>query len=224
MTAHRCIYCAEPSLFTVCSECVHKNTADAFHERMRELEEVKLLCGVPKNLITARLDEDDPVVYPMDPGIFLHGLPGRGKSYIAAALVHERLVMLAKLTPPECVYFLGVGWWSAPGLYQRISRNIHEQDMPEEEAARLAGSTKFLVLDDLGSEKMSEWRAQTLLNVLSLRESLNLPTIITSQYTLKDLEHMYGHVGEAITSRIEALCAKHRVTGPDRRRRAVRGN
>lgn len=78
-----------------------------------------------------------------------------------------------------------------------------------------------LVIDDLGSERTTDWRREELANLIERRENNLLPTIVTSNFTRKELVERLGHddstVGERIMSRLVEGATVLRFKGPDRR-------
>lgn len=74
-----------------------------------------------------------------------------------------------------------------------------------------------LIVDDLGTERPTEWTAERLYAVVNRRWSDSLPTVYTTNLDPAALE---AHVGERMFSRIvgsDAVCI--RLAGTDRRRR-----
>jgi DNA replication protein DnaC len=63
---------------------------------------------------------------------------------------------------------------------------------------------RLLVLDDLGTERLSEYAAEVLFRIVDHREKEGLPMIITSNMTTP--ERMRGHLGERIFSRLNGMC------------------
>jgi len=73
---------------------------------------------------------------------------------------------------------------------------------------------RYLVLDDLGTENSSEWIIAQLYTLISRREADCLPTVITSNLSLKEIMHK---VGDRIGSRIRGMCEIIKTDGKDRR-------
>jgi DNA replication protein DnaC len=61
---------------------------------------------------------------------------------------------------------------------------------------------KLLILDDFGSEKISEWSRERLLTVISERYDNERATIFTSNIGLQEVEVL---LGKRIRSRIEGM-------------------
>ena len=82
------------------------------------------------------------------------------------------------------------------------------------------------MLDDLGKEAQSPWTVMTLFELLNARYEGMRSTVITTQYTMDELEARLARRGEAetaraIVSRIRQTCDDVRLGGPDKRRAAA---
>jgi DNA replication protein DnaC len=177
------------------------------------------MVGVPANLVDARHD-----LYELgEKGFAFHGPPGRGKSWLAAGIVRRQLWEIARSAPPEVRE-----WWLSCGgvrfvrveaLLQHLRHDAFTgTDTDEAAALQRWSDVRLLVLDDLGAEKRSEWTAQTLHSLLSHREALTLPTVVTTNYEPEELEEMYAGWGGPIVSRLHSLCEWVLIKGKDRRR------
>jgi len=71
-------------------------------------------------------------------------------------------------------------------------------------------NARLLFLDDLGTNKPSEWATETLYNLLDSRV---LPVIATSNYSLEELPERLGH--DRIVSRLCGLAYVQTVSGED---------
>lgn len=75
--------------------------------------------------------------------------------------------------------------------------------------------TPFLILDDLGVEKTTEWALQTLYIIINSRYAdINKTTIITSNLGLNEIA---DKLNDRITSRINGMCEVVKLNGMDRR-------
>jgi len=138
-------------------------------------------------------------------GLYITGTVGCGKTHLAAAIVHE----LAR----QNVYTLFV---FVPDFLDEIRSTYDDknQDEERENPFELAKISTVLILDDLGTEKVTEWANEKLLQLINYRTSNNLTTIITSNYTLQELP---GRLGQRIYSRIKGACEEIIINGEDRR-------
>ena len=136
--------------------------------------------------------------------LVLRGGYGTGKTMLAAAIGNERLE----------VHGDAVLFFSVPNLLDtfRASYNSSEVDSYES-ALKGTQDTKLLILDDLGSEKDSEWVQEKIFQVIDHRYANNLPTIITTNEKLENLE-------PRISSRLmdTNICKHVYINAPDYRR------
>ncbi len=154
-------------------------------------------------------------------GIFLHGRRGTGKTKLAAIIANEK----AKAGCP-------VLFSSVPDLMADIRSTFDAGTTPT--TVRAVKETPCLVLDDLGSEKMSEWVGEQLFCIVNHRYNQGLQTIVTSNYSPKEiLAHMAtrdrrGYVvddmqAQRILSRIYGMCERVEIKGTDWRMRVQQG-
>ena len=71
-----------------------------------------------------------------------------------------------------------------------------------------------LALDDIGSEKATDWALQMLYLLIDRRYSQMLKTIITSNLTL---DQIADRLDDRISSRIAGMCKIVSIKGKDRR-------
>ncbi len=113
--------------------------------------------------------------------LVLVGRPGAGKSHLAAAIGNSQR---------------GGEWCNVPELVHTARQDIHTGD---NDAAKwlhdLATEDGFVVLDDLGREKVSEWTGELIYVLVNRRYEDNRPTVVTSNLTMAELEsNGYGPV------------------------------
>lgn len=137
-------------------------------------------------------------------GTYLHGLPGRGKTWAAACCVR-----LAVAQGRRCKLI------TAKGLLDAVKA---EWDGGERDVLKRAERYDLLALDDLGMERPTEWAMETLSGLIDARVSEGLPTVITSNYSLGELRDRWGGMeGARIVSRIGGACERVELKGRDRR-------
>ena len=146
-------------------------------------------------------------------GVFLYGTKGTGKTMLAAIIANER----ARAGKP-------VLFASVPDLMADIRSSF--RDGTTSEAVQAVKNTPFLVLDDLGAEKMTEWVGEQLFCIVNHRYNEMLPTVVTSNYSpTRIIAHMAtvdgrGNViddmqGQRIMSRIYGMCERVEIRGAD---------
>lgn len=152
-------------------------------------------------------------------GVFLYGTKGTGKTKLAAIIANER----ARAGSP-------VLFASVPDLMADIRASFDGGNTAE--TVQAVKETPFLVLDDLGSEKMSEWVGEQLFCIVNHRYNERLQTIVTSNYSPTEIiVHMAtvngkGEViddmqGQRIMSRIYEMCERVEIKGADWRMRGA---
>lgn len=137
-------------------------------------------------------------------GTYLWGLPGRGKTYAAAAAV--RMAVMA-------------GWGArlvtAKALLDAVKA---EWDGGEKGTIHRAERYRLLALDDLGVERPTEWAMETITGLIDARVASGLPTIVTSNFSLGELRDRWGGMpGMRIASRLGGACERIKMGGVDRR-------
>lgn len=142
-------------------------------------------------------------------GIYFCGDVGTGKTHLAVAVLNELIkrkrVPSLFVTVPELLDNLR-------GTYNDPGRNIDEW-------MDAVKNADFLVLDDLGSERPTEWVRERLFVVINHRYREQLPTLFTSNVGPKDLA---AQLGERTASRIIAMCDWISLEGEDFREAEVR--
>ncbi len=189
-------------------------------------------AGIPKRYLSC--DLDGFVTYPnerllgavararafaqafpvADRGLFFVGPPGIGKSHLAVAVLKHVIT--------SC---------GASGLYYevrsllRLIRSTYNPVMrtAETDILRPVIEAELLVLDDLGSEKPSEWVDETLNLIVNSRYSDRRLTIFTSNYEEKedqgDPDSLFARVGFRMHSRLYEMCEFLEFDGADYRHR-----
>jgi len=97
----------------------------------------------------------------------------------------------------------------APELLEKIRSAYEYEDVNENDVLAGYKYKKFLVIDDLGSEKPSEWQQEKLYTILDYRYSNLRPTVITSNY---DLNELLPRIGQRVVERIQETAGEY-ITG-----------
>jgi len=81
----------------------------------------------------------------------------------------------------------GIMFTTTPALIAEIQNTFDSKDKSTGDVVLKYQAADVLVLDDLGSEKMSAWVYSQLYLIINYRYEYLLPTIITSNYDLDEL-------------------------------------
>lgn len=149
-------------------------------------------------------------------GLFLGGEPGRCKTSLAISALKEVM---------EAGYiglFVGV-----PDLLKKIQATYNKQsEISENELLEAVYTVPWLVLDDLGVEKPTEFAVKEFYLIIEKRRMAGLWTIITSNLSTKDLEAYWRpdtvkpggfHAGVRVAERIREYAEGYAVQGRNQR-------
>lgn len=164
-------------------------------------------------------------------GTYLHGGVGRGKSVAAGAALLEfvRGAGDVGVSPRSLGRFITSADY-LQGIRDTYGTGVHQLHVQEGLDRKEMGA-KVLVLDDFGSERLTEWGVEQIQSLIDYRTSNGLPTIFTSNFCLDTLEHrinrtrdkstgnMLYPAGSRIASRIAGACEIIEIKGVDHRRK-----
>ena len=131
-------------------------------------------------------------------GVMFLGGVGRGKTHLAGAI--------AKYVIEN--HHVPVMFKSYATLLDDIRRNYDEDKKEIERVCNIP----LLVIDDLGQEKQTEWKAETTFKIINSRYETLSPVVITSNCTVMELR---DNVGEAVFSRLFEMCDRVKMSGND---------
>lgn len=144
-------------------------------------------------------------------GIYIHGSAGTGKTHLAYAL-HKNFTRTF-LIGDEKKTELNSEFVNASELFAEMKRDFDRKEK-QYPMTTLMESRKLLFVDDIGSEKLSEWVASEFYLLINHRYNEMLPTIFTSNYSLAELAE---RLGDRIISRIAGMCDIEKIEGSDKR-------
>lgn len=206
----------------ITAECVslklavrQQNTDQAFKEKV-ESNDYLLQYGVGKGHIECTFENFVPkakreslkdvygkFLVDSKMNILMKGKTGTGKTHIAVAFLRE--IIKKKVTSCELKNVSEL-MMSLRNTFNSTGRTETEKDMVD----RYTG-IKLLILDDMGSEKATDYVETIFYNILNRRLNDQRRTIITTNLSLKEVGDLYG-------ARIQSrLTAYHSVefTGKD---------
>lgn len=210
----RCNLCKEEYAFLtdgVCTECEDR-------KRQRAAERARLMLMVGPSVFEAHTFEKFKAngnnraaidvckaFNPKTTGLYIFGPCGAGKTHLAHAIVHSLFCRGYSDNALRVVRVSGM---------LRSFRALTGGE--ESRLVREYGLVKVLVLDDLGAEKVTEFSAQIVCDILTQRADRNIGgLVITSNFRLHDLARKIGN--ERIASRIAGLCKPVKLFDRDHR-------
>ncbi len=128
-------------------------------------------------------------------GLFLYGHSGVGKTHLACAVLNQ----------------LKEDHWTAFAHVPTLLDQLRRQAVTLDPLIRV----ELLVLDDLGSERTTDWALEQLLVILDGRINRNRSTILTANYDSEQLAKLDRIVGMRLASRITGQHLPIVIQGPD---------
>ena len=165
-----------------------------------------------KPVAGAKAAYDAAVAFAKDPQgwLVILGPNGNGKTHLAAAIANyliERNVAVVFLNVPELLDYLRNAF--AP------RREWDEANLTFEERFEAIKGAPVLILDDFGAESETPWANEKLYQILNYRTDLSLPTVITGNLKLADVEsRLRSRLGNRLLGKVV------QNTAPDYRRGA----
>ncbi|MCH2663601.1 ATP-binding protein [bacterium] len=143
-------------------------------------------------------------------GFFLWGAPGTGKtyfSYIALNFLIFRTLKAGRFTSISSQFF------------QRIRDTFNDESSQRGQASTLIealSNVPFLVLDDFGVQRNTDWELEMLYNLIDARYSNRRLTIITGNDSVHDLKDL---ASGRLYSRFIEMCHLVHLNAEDYRKR-----
>lgn len=183
-------------------------------ERIERLRSASLIDDKLRNvrLCTFQKDADNQKVYALAEryvekfdemyqkrqGVLFWGTVGTGKSYTAACIANE---LLERNIPVIMTSFV------------KILQNI--QGNPEEEKVFMnrLNDARLLIIDDLGTERNTDYALEKVFNIIDSRYRAGKPLILTTNMTVKEMQDTTDIRYKRIYDRIFEMCFPVRVPG-----------
>ena len=133
-------------------------------------------------------------------GLILIGDSGSGKTHLASAIANKliengEIVLMGRLS----------------FLLDKVKDTFKKRDNSERELIELYSNIDMLIIDDLGTEKISEWMLEKLFVIVSERYENNLPIIIATKFNKNGLMKRFEQskdkeLMEATISKLYQMC------------------
>jgi len=204
-------------------ECRYKHITDTIYNRMnipkryRDKDFSNLVKGetVGHPIIMERVEDYiNSSKYTQGKGLFIVGPPGVGKTHLAVGILKEffkRRGVVGLFYDTRTLLF---------NLKSSFDGSASAREILEDVV-----NAPILVLDDLGSERLSDWARDILHYIIISRYNDLKPIIITSNIDLKARntsvnaleETLEERMGQSIASRLSEMCEIIPVKGEDKR-------
>lgn len=133
-------------------------------------------------------------------GLIIMGKSGVGKTHLAAAIANklienDKIVLMGRLTT----------------LLDMIKETFRDNTKSENELIELYSEVDMIIIDDLGTEKISSWALEKLYTILQNRFENGLPIIITTRFDKKGLISRFSYSNDqdlidATISKLYQMC------------------
>lgn len=188
-----------------------------YEEEMRRIERLKVASLMDAKLKSATLKtftqkEDNQKLYTIvknyvdnfetfyksNRGLLFWGTVGTGKSYAAACIANE---LLNRKTPVVMTSFV------------KVLQVIHDNTENETEFVNRLCAARLLIIDDLGTERNTDYALEKVYNVIDSRYRTGKPLILTTNLNLQDMQMTQDIRYQRIYDRIFEMCHPVMVNG-----------
>lgn len=188
-----------------------------YEEEMRRIERLKVASLIDAKLKSATLKtftqkEDNQKLYTIvknyvdnfetfyksNRGLLFWGTVGTGKSYAAACIANE---LLNRKTPVVMTSFV------------KVLQVIQDNTENETEFVNRLCAARLLIIDDLGTERNTDYALEKVYNVIDSRYRTGKPLILTTNLNLQDMQMTQDIRYQRIYDRIFEMCHPVMVNG-----------
>jgi len=198
-----CKYCGKTSAASpgekiqYCYDCRDRHLLELCKEKASD-PEVLSKIGIPESMHKASFEDFKakfrfiPEVH--SPGMLIYGAPSIGKTHLAVALLKRDLPKYATSNG------YNVAFRSTGMLLVEIRDTFNKRGGSRTEAELIKKyiNYDFMVLDDLGSERPTEWAMSILFDIINERIFKNKPTLITTNLSLTQLDGVDSRIAHRL--------------------------
>lgn len=133
-------------------------------------------------------------------GLIIMGESGVGKTHLAASIANklienDKIVLMGRLTT----------------LLDMIKGTFKDNTKSENELIELYSNVDMIIIDDLGTEKISNWALEKLYAIIENKNENRLPIIITTRFDKQGLIERFSkcqdeQLVDAIISKLYQMC------------------
>lgn len=157
---------------------MNREAAEFEQEELRKMIQTRISnANIPRGYINAKADDKDVLAWLQNPeyGLLLQGLPGRGKTYQAVGALME----MAKETTIRFTTF--------KQIIDECKASFDNATESELSVISRCKNCGCLLIDDMGSERVTEWSLPIIFEIIDGRCANEKPTIITTNYTGEEI-------------------------------------
>lgn len=163
------------------------------------------LCTFQKNAdnqkvyaLAERYVEKFDEMYQKRQGLLFWGTVGTGKSYTAACIANE---LLERSIPVVMTSFV------------KILQNIQGNQGEERVLMSRLNDARLLIIDDLGTERNTDYALEKVYNIIDSRYRVEKPLILTTNMTVREMQENTDTRYKRIYDQIFEMCTPVRVPG-----------
>lgn len=156
--------------------------------------------------ICKRYVEHFPEMRAKGKGLLLFGPVGTGKTYMAACIANA---------------LIDLGYPCMVTNFARLTNTLSGMRDGKQEYIDSLDKFTLLVIDDLASERDTEFMGEIIFNIIDSRYRSGLPLIITTNLTAEELKKPADVRKQRIYSRLFEMCFVVEVKGRDRRKQKM---
>jgi len=136
---------------------------------------------------------------PIIQSLFIHGPTGTGKTIVSIFLYIEIKKKLYLEKSDATVSFV-----KTSEVFNGLKASFDDPTVSEQDILTALSEVDYLIVDDFGSEKPSDWMLSIFYLLIDRRYEGLKTTIFTSNHSLKEIAVKFGD--DRITSRIQRMC------------------